>query len=169
MSPYIVTKACLALAQDSSDKDASQHQQQRLNMSMPKKRKLKRMSLDSPPAARKESITLTFVTLEEKMRRLLSAAASKSLRSPEHISAEIIEDKITSSHDTNKMTDRSSRDILVDMNYLYQTIFVNIKEPDPSDPPHRIINRSSSWDVSLCATIKILVSFQFKSNDIFLR
>ena len=156
MSSCIVKKACLALVQDSSDKDAGLNQQQRLSMSMPKKRKLKRMSLDSPPSARKESVTLTFVTLEEKMRRLRSAAASKSSRSPEHISAEIIEDTIAPTHDT-KMTDESSRDILVDMNYLYQTIFVNVKEPDPTDPPHRIINRSSSWDVSLRAIIKVLV------------
>ena len=98
---------------------------------------------------KKESVTLTFVTLEEKMRRLRSAAASKSPNSPDNLRAGIMEGNIVPGHsDINILPQESSTDILVDTNFLYQTILVNLKEPDPNDPPHKIINRSSSWDVS---------------------
>lgn len=83
------------------------------------------------------------------MRRLRSAAASKSPNSPDNLSAGIMEGNIVPGHsDINILPQESSTDILVDINFLYQTILVNLKEPDPKDPLHKIINRSSSWDVS---------------------
>lgn len=117
-------------------------------MALNRKRKNKKINLKST-ATKKESVTLTFVTLEEKRRRLRSAAASKSPNSHDNLSAGIMEGNIVSGHsDINILPQESSTDILVDTNFLYQTILVNLKEPDPEDPLHKIINRSSSWDVS---------------------
>lgn len=145
---FLVTKARLSYAQELIEKEVNQPSQQRLNMALQRKRKVKKVNVDT--STRKESVTLTFVTLEEKMRRLRSAAASKGSNDPESISAEIIEGNIIPGRiDINRLPQESSRDILVDMNYLYQTIFVNVREHDPTDPLHRIINRSSNWVVSL--------------------
>lgn len=130
-------------------------------MSLHRKRKNKKMNFNSPPK-KKEFVTLTFVTLEEKMRRLRSAAASKSPNGPDNISAGMIEGNIVPGQsDINILPQESSRDILVDINILYQTMLVNIKEPDPSDPPHRIINRSSKWDVSCVSCFIANLYFSF--------
>eukprot|EP00986_Skeletonema_menzelii_P013165 scaffold7491_cov142-Skeletonema_menzelii.AAC.16 len=84
-------------------------------------------------ATKKESVTLTFV---------------KGPNDSDSISAGIIEGNIAPGQsDINILPHESSKDILVDTNFLYQTILVNVKEPDLSDPLHKIINRSSSWDI----------------------
>eukprot|EP00985_Skeletonema_marinoi_P012126 scaffold5803_cov164-Skeletonema_marinoi.AAC.2 len=158
---FVVTKARLSYAQELIEREASQPLQQRLNMSLHRKRKNKKMNFNSPPK-KKEFVTLTFVTLEEKMRRLRSAAASKSPNGPDNISAGMIEGNIVPGQsDINILPQESSRDILVDINILYQTMLVNIKEPDPSDPPHRIINRSSKWDVSCVSCFIANLYFSF--------
>ena len=165
MSFFVVTKARLSYAQELNESEASQPLQQRLNMSLHRKKKFKKTNSDFT-ATKKESVTLTFVTLEEKMRRLRSAAASteantKHTRRPndsDSISAGIIEGNIVPGQsDINILPHESSRVILVDTNFLYQTILVNVKEPDLSDPLHKIINRSSSWDVSLYVNCFIFV------------
>lgn len=176
MSFLVVTKARLSYAQELNESEASQPLQQRLNLnkSLHRKRKNKKMNSDLT-ATKKESVTLTFVTLEEKMRRLRSAAAStetntkssrrlqvKGPNDSDSISAGIIEGNIAPGQsDINILPHESSKDILVDTNFLYQTILVNVKEPDLSDPLHKIINRSSSWDVSFNVIFfcKYLVSF----------
>ena len=174
MSFLVVTKARLSYAQELNESEASQPLQQRLNKSLHRKRKHKKMNSDLT-ATKKESVTLTFVTLEEKMRRLRSAAAStetntkssrrlqvKGPNDSDSISAGIIEGNIAPGQsDINILPHESSKDILVDTNFLYQTILVNVKEPDLSDPLHKIINRSSSWDVSFNVIFfcKYLVKF----------
>lgn len=164
---FRVTKARLLYARELTEREVNQPLQQRLNMSLQRKRKLKKMNLDSS-AARKESVTLTFVTLEEKMRRLRSAAASRQPNGPENIRAGIIEGSIVPGRsDINLLPQESSRDILVDMNFLYQTIFVNVREPDPTDPLHRIINRSSNWDVSLYVNLFFSNSLLFSTLTSF--
>lgn len=164
---FLVTKARLSYAQELVEKEVNQPSQQRLNMSLQRKRKVKKVNVDTS-ATRKESVTLTFVTLEEKMRRLRSAAASKGSNDPENISAEIIEGNIIPGRvDINRLPQESSRDILVDMNYLYQTIFVNVREHDPTDPLHRIINRSSNWVVSLFMSLLFDCNSLLFSPDAF--
>lgn len=170
MSFFVATKARLSYAQELNESEAGQPLQQRLNMSLHRKKKIKKTSSDLT-AAKKESVTLTFVTLEEKMRRLRSAAASteantkhtrhlqiKGPNDSDSISAGMIEGNIVPGQsDINILPHESSRVILVDTNFLYQTILVNVKEPDLSDPLHKIINRSSSWDVSLHVNCFIFV------------
>ncbi len=136
-------------------------------MSLNRKRKNKKNVTSI--VTKKGSVTLTFVTLEEKMRRLRSAVASKSPKSPDNISAGIMEgNNIVPGHsDINILPQESSTDILVDTNFMYQTILVNLKEPDPKDPLHKIINRSSSWDVSSYAICFIYI-FSFITDIISL-
>ena len=40
-----------------------------------------------------------------------------------------------------------SKELLVDMKFLFQSVFVFLRAPDPKDPPHRVINRSLHWEI----------------------
>ena len=151
-----VPTARLSYAQELIERESNQPQQHRL--SLQRKRKAKKVNLGS--SVTKESVTLTFVTLEERMRRLRQQ--SKGSNGPEHRNAEIIEGSMVPGRSgLDLLPQESSRDLFVDMNFLYQTIFVSLREPDPTDPPHKIINRSSRWNVSYVSTISFIYESSF--------
>ena len=98
-------------------------------------------------------VTLTFRTLEERLRCLRRAAVSKNdtRTSPETL----INQDMSQEIDHSNSQGESSKDLLVDMKFLFQSVFIFLREPDPKDPPHRVINRSLHWVVSpwCCSTL----------------
>lgn len=160
----LVSKARLSYAQELKEREANQPQQHRL--SLQRKKKAKRLNTGS--SATREYVTLTFITLEERMRRLRSSAVSSKGTNIdlEHINAGMIEESIVPGR--LDLPQESSKEIFVDMNFLYQTIFINLQEPDLTDPPHKIINRSSRWNVSFCQLFLVCESFLVDSHASFL-
>lgn len=88
------------------------------------------------------SVVLTFMTFEERMRSLrrkavIGRVAHASMESRRNVFSSIIQE------------DRGqSKDLLIDMKFLYQSIFIFVHEPKSLDPPHIIRNRSLQWAVS---------------------
>lgn len=111
---------------------------------MQTRRRMRRDSSDE------RSVTLTFRTLEERLRRLRRAAVLKN-------AGPSVENAITRKslnyEEASQKTDHrpfsdqgdSSKDLLIDMKLFFQSIFVFLRAPDPADPPHRIKNRSLRW------------------------
>lgn len=102
-------------------------------------------------------VTLTFLTLEERLRCLRHAAASKNANRLSHAqgivtpilkSKEMLQDIDHS--DSSSEQGCPSKELLVDMKFLFQSVFIFLRAPDPADPPHRVINRSLHWRVSIC-------------------
>ena len=99
-------------------------------------------------------VTLTFLTLEERLRRLRRAAVSKNAMGPsvETTNTRNILKRKEEFQEIDRSTSLeqgdSSKDLLVDMKLFFQSVFIFLRAPDPEDPPHRIINRSLHWVVS---------------------
>ncbi|KAL7543443.1 hypothetical protein ACHAXR_012723, partial [Thalassiosira sp. AJA248-18] len=96
------------------------------------------------PRANDNNLTLTFITLEERLRILRRAAVSKEKNSTRNV----LKDKEmlqTIDHSASPEQGESTKDLLVDMKYLFQSVFVFLRAPDPKDPPYRVINRSLHW------------------------
>jgi hypothetical protein len=85
-------------------------------------------------------VTLTFLTLEEKMRNLRRKAvmgrAAKQNR------------RALGQNDDSEEEMKQTKDLLIDMKFLFQSIFIFVREPVLANPPHRITNRSLQWAVS---------------------
>ena len=90
-------------------------------------------------------VTLTFLTLEERLRRLRRAAVGRTAgRSIARESSETVQ-KID--HAALQEQGDSSKELLVDMKFLFQSAFVFLRTSNISDPPYRIINRSLHWRI----------------------
>lgn len=90
-------------------------------------------------------VTLTFITLEERLRRLRWAAVGRTAgRSIARESCETVQ-KID--HVALQEQGDSSNELLVDMKFLFQSAFVFLRTSSISDPPYRIINRSLHWRI----------------------
>lgn len=150
--------ARLSYAQELIGGEPAPPQQHRL--SLQRKKKAKKVKLGA--SITKESVTLTFITLEERMRRLRQQ--SKGSTGLEHISAGE-GSMVPGRSDLELLPQGSSKDLFVDMNFLYQTMFLSLRGPDPTDTPHKIINRSSRWNVSyLTNSYFICENFPFRHS-----
>ncbi len=100
------------------------------------------------------TLTLTFLTLEERLRRLRRAAITKEEKKPSH---QRVDDKLKSNEMLQELDQGgASKELLVDMKFLFQSVFVFLRAPDPTDPPHRVINRSLHWKVSICWLVAVI-------------
>jgi hypothetical protein len=90
-------------------------------------------------------VTLTFLTLEERLRRLRRAAVGQT--SGRGIARESSDTVQKIDHATLPEQGDSSKELLVDMKFLFQSVFVFLRTPSTTDPPYRIINRSLHWRV----------------------
>ncbi|KAL7555284.1 hypothetical protein ACHAWF_018921 [Thalassiosira exigua] len=91
-------------------------------------------------------VTLTFLTLEERLRRLRRAAVSKNSVVPSRDGTRAqnnIDDLQEVDHAAS--LGGSSKQLFIELKFFHQSMFVFIREPDPNNPPHRIINRSLHW------------------------
>lgn len=90
-------------------------------------------------------VTLTFLTLEERLRRLRRAAVGQT--TGRSIAGEISDavQKIDPAA-TSEQGD-ASEELLVDMKFLFQSVFVFLRSPSTTDPPYRITNRSLHWRI----------------------
>ena len=87
------------------------------------------------------SVTLTFLTQEERLRRLRRAAVSKNaIRGENANTSNILMSEMVQEID-HAPSAASSNEVLVEMKFLFQSVFVFLRAPDSSDPPHRVINR----------------------------
>ena len=89
-------------------------------------------------------ISLTFLTLEERMRRLRRGAIVGRSNAKASESKRMLELKDDA---PSKQQKELPRDLLVDMKFLFQSVFIFVREPDQTNPPHKIINRSLHWDI----------------------
>ena len=96
-------------------------------------------------------MTLTFLTLEERLRRLRRAAvskdASKAMGSRRRAMSNDSEMMQLGADEHHEEHSDLSKELLVDMKFLFQSVFVFLRAPDPKDPPHRVINRSLHWKI----------------------
>lgn len=94
-------------------------------------------------------VRLTFKTLEERMRSLRrKAVVGRVARSTKESRRRVMGQNDIPEKDTEQSKDLL---ILVDMKFLFQSIFIFVREPNSVDPPHKIINRSLQWAVSAIA------------------
>ena len=91
-------------------------------------------------------VTLTFLTLGERLRRLRRAAVSKKAVKSQQIDTDNVLDSNEVHQQQQKVDDHSDK-LLIDQKFLFQSVFVFLRAPDPTDPPHRIINRSLHWKI----------------------
>lgn len=92
----------------------------------------------------KLSVVLTFMTFEERMRSLRrKAVIGRAVRMPMDSRRNLISKNAT--EDSNMS---QSKDLMVDMKFLYQSIFMFVQESKTNEPPHIIRNRSLKWAVS---------------------
>ena len=139
--------ARLAEAKEAADAIATQSSPARplqLMKSKSKKRVQRAISNTSTSSNNNKAVTLTFLTLGERLRRLRRAAKSKN--DPYGSTSNILKHlhQETNHHDNQF---GNSSELLVDMKFLFQSVFVFLRSPDPTDPPHRIINRSLHWKI----------------------
>ena len=125
----------------------------RLKRTRPKKR-LQKASSHGSTRSNDNVVNLTFLTLEERLRRLRRAAVSKNTKEP---SAENRISQNVPNHKELEMERNPRKDLLVDMKFLFQSMFIFLRAPDSADPPHRIINRSLHWIVSAHLFVCVLV------------
>lgn len=93
-----------------------------------------------------DHIRLTFMTLEERMRNLRrKALMGRVSRSTMHSRRNILSNIDSSPNDMNM---HQTKDLRIDMKFLFQSIFVFVHERKTIDPPHIIRNRSLQWAVS---------------------
>lgn len=119
---------------------------------MTKKKKLSHKPQAEKTASTNNGVTLTFLTQEERLRRLRRAAVwkndAKLLRESTNISKVLKSEMIPEiDHASTSTRGACSDEVLVEMKFLFQSVFVFVRAPDPMDPPHRIINRSLHWRI----------------------
>ena len=129
-------KSRLAAAKEAAEKTKSQSPVRPLQL-IRKKRNQKQPSFSN------DVLTLTFLTLEERLRRLRRAAVSKDISSKRSLlKAKGLMEAMRQDDSANSAQDNGSKDLLVDMKYLFQSVFVFLRSAPQDDPPHRITNRS---------------------------
>ncbi len=146
-------KSRLAAANEFRDGSANRSPRPlQLQLMMSKKKKRIQRTEDKNSSA-DNIVTLTFLTQEERLRRLRHSAVSKNAVKPigknpnisEVLKSEMVQEI---DHASSSKQGACSDEVLVDMKFLFQSVFVFLRAPDPTDPPHRIINRSLHWRVS---------------------
>jgi hypothetical protein len=88
-------------------------------------------------------VRLTFKTLEERMRSVRRKAVVGRVATSTKESRRIL-----GQNDKSEKEMQQTKDLLVDMKFLFQSIFIFVREPNSLEPPHKIINRSLQWAVS---------------------
>lgn len=121
-----------------------------LPLSRPKKLFQRAPSIDTGIASH-DNVTLTFLTLEERLRRLRRAAVSKNATGPveRRFSQNILNRNEESKDPASLEMSHSRKLLLVDTKIFFQSVFIFLRVPDSTNPPHRIINRSLHWIVSM--------------------
>eukprot|EP00804_Cyclotella_cryptica_P020229 CCRYP_010930-RC/>CCRYP_010930-RC protein AED:0.04 eAED:0.04 QI:95/1/1/1/0.91/0.91/24/65/5640 len=98
---------------------------------------------DAGSSELKGCVRLTFKTLEERMRSLRrKAVVGRVARSTKESRRSVL-----GQNDTSEKEMQHSKDLVVDMRFLFQSIFIFIREPNAVDPPHKIVNRSLQWAI----------------------
>ncbi len=114
-----------------------------------KKKKRSHRAQSDETVVTDHSVTLTFLTQEERLRRLRRAAVSKNAIRPRggiaNVSSVLMSEMVQEIDHASSAA--SSNEVLVEMKFLFQSVFVFLRAPDASDPPHRVINRSLHWRV----------------------
>lgn len=103
-------------------------------------KKKKRIHKTNAGISSDNTVTLTFLTLEERLRRLRRAAVGQT---KERINDVFHNDRVES----YKQESESPKEVLVDMKFLFQSIFVFLRTSSTADPPYRITNRSLHWRI----------------------
>jgi hypothetical protein len=138
-------KGRLAAANESIEVRSNQSPRLQLMINKKKKRIQRTHTDDIMPID--NCVTLTFLTQEERLRRLRCAAVTKIASKPFGENAEIR--KVSKTEMVREISEQGhcSSEVLVEMKFLFQSVFVFLRATDPTDPPHRIINRSRHWRV----------------------
>ena len=153
-----VNIARLAAAKEAAESRASQSTIRPRQLIRKTKRGLQRAnSIESIDSSSDVVVNLTFLTLEERMRRLRRKAVvgHSEIWSRERLN--VLNNK---DHAPSCEQRYPSTDILVDMKFLFQTIFIFVRKPDKANLPHKIINRSLHWAVS--TSLKLVSNFFVK-------
>ncbi len=90
-------------------------------------------------------VTLTFLTQEERLRHLRRAAVGTTAGMRIAPESSVAVQKID--HATTPEQGNTSKELLVDMKFLFQSVFVFLRTPITADPPYRIVNRSLHWRI----------------------
>lgn len=90
-------------------------------------------------------LSLTLMTLEERLRRLRRSAVVGHSYAKNEGPKGIVEGACNAS--TTHHSSETQKNLLVDMKFLFQSMFIFVRAPTPSSPPHKIINRSLRWNI----------------------
>lgn len=146
-------KSRLAAAKGVGDISANQSPRpSQFQLMLSKKKKRSQRSHQS--ISTDNGVTLTFLTQEERLRRLRRAAVAKYDVKPydqnSNLSAVLKSEMVHEIDHTSTSSQAAfANEVLVEMKCLFQSVFVFLRVPDPDDPPHRVINRSLHWRVGV--------------------
>ena len=102
-----------------------------------------------------DRIELTFMTLEERMRNLRRKAVIG--RAKTNLRNSITKKSHFSKNEKPENSMNQTKNLLIDMKFLFQSIFIFVQEPKAKDAPHIIRNRSLQWAVSRVSAFLILL------------
>jgi hypothetical protein len=108
------------------------------------KKRIQRTAYDSE-SNNDNVVTLTFLTQEERLRRLRRAAVGTTAGTRIAQESRVTVQKID--HAIMPEQGDTSKELLVDMKFLFQSVFVFLRRPISADPPYRIVNRSLHWRI----------------------